>query len=159
MKTTVKYSAVLKNPSRASAKWYGRIRQDGKERFTPLYTQDPAEAQKWVRRMENVLFQVNEYEDAGRPVPPELLAKLVTVDKKEVAERAMNVPVDAPNSLVEKWEADLVTRGFRRTSIDKYVRIPGAVLGAGMRVNDLTTEHVREAFRKMGRLSDSTRKF
>lgn len=158
-KTVIKYSAVLKNPRRASAKWYGRIRQDGRERFTPLYTQDPVEAQKWVKRMENVLFQVNEYEEAGRRVPDELLTRLVTVDKKVFADRAMDVELDAPNSLVEKWEADLVARGFRRSSIDKYVRVPGALLGEGARVSSLTVEEVKEAFRKLGRLSDSTRKF
>ena len=159
MKTVIKYSVVLKNPRRHDAKWYGRIRQDGRERFTPLYTTDPAVAHKWAERQKVILFQVNEYEEAGKPVPDELLAKLITGDKKEVAERAMNVPIDAPNSLVERWEADLVTRGFRRTSIDKYVRIPPAVLGEGCRVNSLTPEHVRDAFRKLGKLSDSTRKF
>lgn len=70
--TKISYSAVLKNKHRPSAKWWGRIRQDGRERWTPLYTQDKAEADKWVARMKNILFQVNEYEERNEPVPEDL---------------------------------------------------------------------------------------
>lgn len=156
--TKISYSVVLKNKHRPSAKWWGRIRQDGKERWTPLYTQDKAEADKWVARMKNILFQVNEYEERNEPVPEDLLAKLVVVDKDAYFQRATNQPISAPGNLLDRWEEDMVLRGSRRTTIDNYRRVFATMFG-DCRIESLTADNVRMLFRETTKIKDSTRRY
>ena len=156
--TKISYSVVLKNKHRPSAKWWGRIRQDGRERWTPLYTQDKAEADKWVTKMKNILFQVNEYEEMGEPVPEDLLAKLVVVDKATFLQRATNQPISAPGSLLDRWEEYMVLRGMRRTTIDNYRRVYATMLGS-CRIESLTATNVRMLFSATKKIKDSTRRF
>ena len=156
--TKISYSVVLKNKHRPSAKWWGRIRQDGKERWTPLYTQDKAEADKWVARMKNILFQVNEYEERGEPVPEDLLAKLVVVDKAAFAQRATNQPISAPGSLLDRWEEDMVLKGSRRSTIDNYRRVFSTMFGS-CRIESLTETNVRMLFSETVKIKDATRRY
>ena len=156
--TKISYSVVLKNKHRPSAKWWGRIRQDGRERWTPLYTQDKAEADKWVARMKNILFQVNEYEERNEPVPEDLLAKLVVVDKALFAQRATNQPISAPGSLLDRWEEDMALRGSRRATIDNYRRVFATMFG-NCRIESLTADNVRMLFRETTKIKDSTRRY
>jgi integrase len=154
----LKYSAVRKNPRRPSAKWYGRIRQDGKERFVPLYTQDRAEAMRWVERQKHVLFEINELESQGKPVPAELLARLVTIDSPVFAQEVVSEPVSAPGGLLERWESDMRLRGFRSTTVSNYVRCVRGLLG-DVRAESLTPDRVRTLFASKAKLTDSSRKF
>ena len=156
--TKISYSAVLKNKHRPSAKWWGRIRQDGRERWTPLYTQDKAEADKWVARMKNILFQVNEYEEKNEPVPEDLLSKLVVVDKAVFLQRATNQPVSAPGGLLDRWEEDMVLRGMRRTTIDNYRRVYATMFG-DCRIESLTEANVRMLFSATTKIKDATRRY
>lgn len=154
----LKYSAVLKNPRRPSAKWYGRVRQDGKERFVPLYTQDRAEAMRWVERQKHVLYEINELQSQGKPVPTELLARLVTIDTVVLPKETVEEPVGAPGGLLERWEADMRIRGFRDTTVANYVRCVRGLLG-DLRAESLTPDRVRAIFASKAKLTDSSRKF
>lgn len=159
MTTKIKYSAVLKNKRRKNAKWYGRIRQDNKEKYICLNTTDSAVANKWVERQEHLLWEVHEFEEAGQPVPDELMALLVTVDRQPLPERAMSAPMDAPGNIIEQWEVDMRVRGFRPGSIQKYVAVPSIVFGKGVRADTITPGSIARAFAGFTNLSDSTRKF
>lgn len=156
--TKISYSVVLKNKHRPSAKWWGRIRQDGKERWTPLYTQDKAEADKWVNKMKNILFQVNEYEERGEPVPEDLLAKLVVVDTQLTAQKWPSKPVSAPGGLLDRWEEDMVLKGSRRTTIDNYRRVYATMFG-DCRIESLTETNVRMLFSATTKIKDATRRY
>ena len=98
----IAYSALIKNPKRKTAPYYGRIRQDGRERFIPLNTESKSEAMKWVERQKNILFQVNEFIEAGLPVPDNLMAKLLTVDTPAFAQKVASEPVSVPGGVMER---------------------------------------------------------
>lgn len=115
----IAYSAVVKNPSRKNAPYYGRIRQDGREKVVPLNTTDRSVAMKWVERQKNLLWQVNEYLEQGESVPAELLAKLMTVDNAQVR---VEVQKATPATALDGWETWMVVKGVRNGTVRTYMR-------------------------------------
>lgn len=152
------YGAVVKNPRRKTAPWYGRVRQDGREKYIPLNTQDKAEAMKWVERQRIVLFQVNEYLEAGQPVPDELAAKLITVDTPTFSQKVSSKPVTAPGGILERWEVDMRIHGFSDTTITNYLKSARIVLGDA-HLDTLGADVVREAISRNLDISNNTRRF
>ena len=152
------YGAVVKNPRRKTAPYYGRVRQDGRERYVPLNTQDRAEAMKWVARQENILFQVNEYLDAGKPVPDDLMAKLLTVDSTPVSVKDSGREFTAPGGTLDKWEVAMRASGMRETTIGNYQRA-FIVLLHGKTPESLTAEDVKEMILSRAKLKNATRRF
>lgn len=152
------YGAVVKNPRRKTAPYYGRIRQDGRERYVPLNTQDRAEAMKWVARQENILFQVNEYLDAGKPVPDDLMAKLLTVDSTPVSVKDSGREFTAPGGTLDKWEVAMRASGMRETTISNYQRA-FVVLLHGRTPENLKAEDVKEIILSRAKLKNATRRF
>lgn len=153
----IRYSAVVKNPRRKSAKWYGRIRQDGRERFIPLKTQDRAEAMKWVERQKNILFQVNEYEERGLAVPDDLQAKLLTVDSNIVPAQKAEVPFTAPGGVLDAWEVDARVRGMRPSTIKTYTRAFTFLLH-GESPGGLTVQKVHQRLAEHAHVTGNTMK-
>lgn len=152
------YGAVVKNPRRKTAPWYGRVRQDGREKYIPLNTQDKAEAMKWVERQRIVLFQVNEYLEAGQAVPDDLAAKLITVDTPTFSQKVSSKPVTAPGGILERWEVDMRIRGFSDTTITNYLKSARIVLGDA-HLDTLGADVVREAISRNLEISNNTRRF
>lgn len=152
------YGAVVKNPRRKTAPWYGRVRQDGREKYIPLNTQDKAEAMKWVERQKNILFQVNEFLEAGLPVPDDLMAKLLTVDTPAFAQKVASEPVSVPGGIMERWEVDMRVQGMSEVTIRNYLKAARIVLGDAT-VASLTTEKVRDLISAKVKLSNNTRRF
>ena len=154
----IKYSAVLKNRHRPSAKWWGRIRQAGRERWVNLDTQDRAEAMKWVARQKNVLFQIQEYTDEGKPVPADLEARLLTVDSTPVAEKDSGKKFTEPGAILDKWEVAMRAAGMRDTTIGNYQRA-FVVLLHGLAPDNLDVGTVRQIIESRGELKNSTKRF
>lgn len=154
----ISYSAVIKNPRRKTAPYYGRVRQDGRERLVPLHTQDPAVARKWVERQQNVLFQVNEYLDAGQPVPDGLMAKLITVDTAQFSQEVVQEPPSSPGGILERWEVDMRVHGFSDTTITNYLKSFRVVIG-DVPIASLTVDKVRDLISAKVKLSNNTRRF
>lgn len=154
----IAYSALIKNPKRKTAPYYGRIRQDGRERFIPLNTESKSEAMKWVERQKNILFQVNEFLEVGQVVPDELMAKLITVDTPSFAQKVASKPVSAPGGILERWEVDMRIHGFSDTTITNYVKSARNVLGNAP-LDTLGAEGVREAISRNLDISNNTRRF
>jgi integrase len=154
----LKYSAVLKNRRRASAKYWGRIREGTREKWVNLNTQDKSVADKWVARQKNILFQVNELEERGEPIPPELLAKLITIDTPAFAQKVASEPVSAPGGVLERWEADMRLRGLRGTTVATYTRCAREFLG-DTPVDSLTADRVRTMFAGKSKLAAASRRF
>lgn len=153
----IAYSALIKNPKRKKAPYYGRIRQDGREKFIPLNTENKTEAMKWVKRQQNVLFQVNEYLEAGQQVPDALMAKLLTVDTPAFAQKGSSKPVSAPGGILDAWEADARSRGFREATMATYQRAFRLLL-ADEAPESLTVEKVRSMITSRASLSNNTRR-
>lgn len=154
----LKYSAVLKNRHRASAKYWGRIRDGKRERWVNLKTQDRAEAMKWVARQKGVLALVNDYEEAGKPVPDDLMARLLTVDCTPVSEDSREKPFTAPGATLDKWESAQRAAGMRPTTIGNYQRA-FAVLLHGHTPESLTPELMKDIILSRASLKNSTRRF
>lgn len=154
----LKYSAVLKNRHRASAKYWGRVRQGTRERWVNLNTQDRAVADKWVARQKNILFQVNEYEEQGQPVPDDLMAKLITVDSTPVAVKDMERPFTAPGATLDKWEVAQRAAGMRPSTIANYQRA-FVVLLHGLSPENLTPDSVKDMILSRVKLKNATRRF
>ena len=154
----IKYSAVLKNRHRASAKYWGRIREGKRERWVNLKTQDRAEAMKWVERQKNILFQVNEYVEAGKPVPDDLMARLLTVDRTPVGDDSRQKPFTAPGATLDRWECAMRASGMRGTTIGNYQRA-FVVLLHGKSPDTLTAENVRDMILSRAGLKNATRRF
>lgn len=152
------YSAVLKNRHRASAKYWGRVRHGTRERWVNLNTQDKAVADKWVARQRNLLFQVNEYEEQGQPVPADLMSKLVTIDATPVAVKDREKPFAAPGATLDKWECAQRAAGMRSTTIANYQRA-FAVLLKGKSPETLTAESVTDMILSRAELKNATRRF
>lgn len=153
----IAYSALVKNPRRKTAPYYGRIRQDGRERFIPLNTESKSEAMKWVERQKNILFQVNEYLEAGLAVPDDLMAKLVTVDAPAFAQKVVSEPVSVPGGIMERWEVDMRVQGMSEVTIRNYLKAARIVLGDAT-VESLDPEKVRSLVSTKARLSNNTRR-
>ena len=154
----IAYSAIIKNPRRKKAPYYGRIRQDGKEKFIPLNTESKSEAMKWVERQKNILFQVNEFIEAGQAVPDELMSKLVTVDTARFTAKDTEAPPASPNGILEKWEVEMRVHGFSEVTIRNYLKSFRIVIG-DVPIASLTVEKVRELISAKVKLSNNTRRF
>lgn len=154
----IAYSALIKNPKRKTAPYYGRIRQDGRERFIPLNTESKSEAMKWVERQKNILFQVNEHLEDGLAVPDDLMAKLLTVDTPAFAQKVASKPVSAPGGILERCEVDMRIRGFSDTTITNYLKSARIVLGDA-HLDTLGADVVREAISRNLEISNNTRRF
>lgn len=154
----ISYSALVKNPKRKTAPYYGRVRQDGREKFIPLNTESKAEAMKWVERQKNILFQVNEYLEAGQDVPDDLAAKLITVDTTSFARKGASKPVSAPGGILDRWEVDMRVRGLSGATIANYVKAAHIVLGEA-RLDTLGADAVREAISRNLGINNNTRRF
>lgn len=153
----ISYSAVIKNPKRKKVPYYGRIRQDGRERFIPLNTESRSEAMKWVEKQKHVLFEVNEYLETGQPVPDALAARLVTVDTPAFAQKAASEPVSAPGGIMERWEVDMRVRGMSEVTIGNYLKVARLVLG-NTPVDSLDPDKVRSLISAKASLTNNTRR-
>ncbi len=153
----ISYSALVKNPKRKTAPYYGRVRQDGREKFIPLNTESKAEAMKWVERQKNILFQVNEHLEAGLAVPDDLAAKLITVDTPAFAQKVVSEPVSVPGGIMERWEVDMRVQGMSEVTIRNYLKAARIVLGDAT-VDSLDPEKVRSLVSTKARLSNNTRR-
>lgn len=154
----ISYSAVVKNPKRKTAPYFGRVRQDGRERFIPLNTENKSEATRWVERQKNILFQVNEFLDAGQPVPDELMAKLVTVDTAPFVRKGVQEAPSSPGGILERWEVDMRVHGFSEVTIRNYLKSFRVVVG-DVPVASLTVDRVRDLISRKVKLSNNTRRF
>ena len=77
----IKYSIIAKNKKVVKIpKLYGRIRDGKRERLVPL-GRNPEEAQKWLKRAQRAYEEACDLEAEGKPIPPELLARVLPVEK------------------------------------------------------------------------------
>lgn len=139
----IKYSIIAKNKKVVKIpKLYGRIRAGKRERLVPL-GRNMEEAQKWLKRAQRAYEEACDLEAEGKPIPPELLARVLTVDSDIRVSAVSSVPVEKAGGTLELWEADMRVRNMRETTIANYLRAVSPML-RGKDVANMDAQKVRE---------------
>ena len=155
----ISYSVVLKNKNRASAKWYGRIRQPGKpEKLVPIGP-DKAQAERWLRRVQLAYDEACDLEAHHEPVPPELAEAVLTVDSTPViARKRGSEAVLTLGSVVDRWEAKMRLEGKSERTIANYTRICREIFNLSLPVTSLDKECIDRIMASKANLKSSSRR-
>jgi len=153
----IKYSLVEKNKKTVKIpKIYGRIRQGGREKLVPI-GRNRDEAELWLRKTTRTYEEICDLEAEGKEVPPELMAKLVTVDTPAFAQKVVSEPVSAPGGILEHWEREMRLMALRETTIGNYLRAVSPML-RGKDVATLNAQQVKEMV-MLKKVAPNTRRF
>lgn len=147
----IRYSIVLKNKNRKSAKWYGRIRQEGRERLLPL-SENRAEAEQWLNRQK---YLYGEYK-AGRAETDAIL----TLDSTALLAHAPSTTeVITLRECLDRWEASLRLAGRREATLATYTRALRIMVDPTMAVTAMTPDVVKGIMASKAELKPATRRF
>lgn len=154
----ISYSIVLKNKTRDSAKWYGRIRQNGKERLIPI-SQVKAEAERWLRRVQLAYDEACDLEAHHEPIPPEITEAILTVDSTPViARKRGSEGVLSLREAVDRWEAKLRLIGRSERTISNYMRISREILDLSLPVTAFNKELIDKIMARKAHLKSASRR-
>lgn len=146
----VKYSILIRNKRLKCAKWYGRIRQDGKEKFLPMESR--GEAERWLNE-QNYLY--GEYR-AGNLLEDEIL----TIDSTPVkARKRASEAVLTLRECLDAWEAKLRLEGKRETTIASYGRALRMMLDGGKPITEFNVPYIKSVLEARVGLKATTRRF
>ena len=153
------YSIVLKNKSRPSAKWYGRIRQPGKpEKLVPIGP-DRAQAERWLRRVQLAYDEACDLEAHHEPVPPELAEAVLTVDSTPViARKRGSEAVLSLREAVDRWEAHMRLIGRSEKTIAQYMRTCKEIFDLSRPVTSFDKECVDSIMARKAHLKSASRR-
>lgn len=99
----ITYSIIEKNKKVVKIpKLYGRIRAGKRERLVPL-GRNMEEAQKWLKRAQRAYEEACDLETEGKPIPPELLARVLTVDTDIRVASVSSAPAEKAGGTLELW--------------------------------------------------------
>lgn len=146
----VKYSILIRNKRLKCAKWYGRIRQDGREKFLPMESR--GEAERWLNE-QNYLY--GEYR-AGNLREDEIL----TIDSTPVkARKRASEAVLSLRECLDAWERKRALEGMRRTSLDTYGRALHLMLDGSLPLTGFTPAYLKAVIASRSDLKAATRRF
>lgn len=147
---TIKYSILIRNKRLKCAKWYGRIRQDGRERFIPMESR--GEAERWLNE-QNYLY--GEYR-AGNLGEGEIL----TIDSTPVkARKRASEAVLTLRECLDGWEAKRRLEGKREATLSAWGRALKLLVDPGMPVTEFGAAQVKDAMAAKSKLKPATRRF
>ena len=154
----ISYSIVLKNASRKSAKWYGRIRQNGRERLVPI-SQVKAEAERWLRRVQLAYDEACDLEEHHEPIPPEITEAILTVDSTPViARKRGSEGVLSLREAVDRWEAKMRLEGKSERTIANYMRICKEIFDLSLPVTALNKDLIDKIMASKAHLKSASRR-
>ena len=155
----IAYAAVLKNKGRPCAQYYGRITQSGKQRFIPLHTKDKKEAELWAAAQRKLYRQIRELDESGIAVPPELLAKLLTVTSMPVLARKQGSKgLVSIGRVIDEWAADMALRNRSERTVTLYTKNVMLFFKASEPIDVVTVERLREIMASKAKLKSATRR-
>lgn len=146
----IKYSILIRNKKLRCAKWYGRIRQDGKERFFPMESRQ--EGERWLNEQK---YLYGEYL-AGKLGEDEILTIYSTPVKAR--KRGSGAVMSLRECLVA-WEAFLRLEGRRDATLATYTRALKVMVDPDMALTDLTPAAVKGIMASKAGLKATTRRF
>lgn len=153
----IKYSIIAKNKKVVKIpKLYGRIRAGKRERLVPL-GRNMEEAQKWLKRAQRAYEEACDLEAEGKPIPPELLARVLTVDTDIRVSSVSSAPAEKAGGTLELWEADMRLRNIRESTISNYLRAVSPML-RGKDVANMNAQQVKEMVGQK-KVAPNTRRF
>lgn len=146
----VKYSILIRNKRLKCAKWYGRIRQDGREKFIPMESR--GEAERWLNEQN---YRFGEYR-AGNLGEDEILTIASTPVKarKRASEAVLTI-----RECLDRWEASGRLEGKRETTLASYGRALRLMLDGELPLTALTQEYIRSVLDSRAGLKSTTRRF
>ena len=154
----ISYSIVLKNKTRDSAKWYGRIRQNGKERLIPI-SQVKAEAERWLRRVQLAYDEACDLEEHHEPIPVEITEAILTVDSTPViARKRGSEGVLSLRSVVDRWEAKMRLEGKSERTISNYTRICREIFDLNLPLTSLNKDLIDQIMASKAHLKSASRR-
>lgn len=153
----ITYSIIEKNKKVVKIpKLYGRIRAGKRERLVPL-GRNMEEAQKWLKRARRAYEEACDLEAEGKDIPPELLARVLTVDSDIRVSSVSSQPAEKAGGTLELWEGDMRLRNIRETTIANYLRAVSPML----RGKDVATMNAQQVKEMVGqkKVAPNTRRF
>lgn len=152
----ISYSTYIKNPSRQSAHYYGRVREKGQAVMdVDLKTREKSVAEAWARLRKSEVERYNEYVLCGEQVPEELESRIVRYGRQAKTEPEPSITI---RKSIDIWEADMRVRGMSERTITMYCKSVGYVLGdIKLPITSLTVEKVRSAVASQSHIQASTR--
>lgn len=156
----IRYSLVLKNRKRnRNPKFYLRVRQEGaREKLMPLETCSRPEAELRLRAAQRVYDEAVDLEKTGRPVPPELLSRIVRVDSVAIAAGGSGNGPMSVREAVEKWETWLRVKNMSEQTIRVYTENVLRVVDGNLPVASLDRAAVNSGMASKQSLASSTRR-
>lgn len=146
----IKYSITIRNKARKSAKWYGRIRQDGHEKFIPMESRQ--EAERWLNEQR---YLYGEYM-AGNLKDYEILM----IDSTPVkARKRASEAVLSLRECMDAWERKRSLEGLRRASLDTYGRALHLMLDGSLPLTGFTPAYLKAVISARSNLKAATRRF
>lgn len=146
----IRYSITLRNKKLKSPRWYGRIRQDGRERFIPMDSRQ--EAERWLNEQK---YRYGEY-TAGVLKENEIL----TIDSTPVlARKQASKAVLTLRDCLDRWEAKRRLEGKREATLAAWGRALNMLVDPAMDVTDFKAAHVKAAIESRAGLKPATRRF
>jgi len=146
----VKYSIEIRNKKLKCAKWYGRIRQDGHEKFVPMESRQAAE--RWLNEQN---YRYGEYR-AGNLREDEILTigSTPVIARKRSSEAVMTL-----RDCQSRWEAVRRLEGKREATLATYGRALRNMLDPDMPLTAFTQEKVKAILEARAGLKPATRRF
>ena len=161
MRNTLKisYSCYVKNPSRPSAHYYGRVREAGKVVDIDLKTKVKAVAEAWVALRRSEVERYNQYVLVGEEPPKELEEKLVRTTRPAIAQKGVSEAVPIFPVCSDGWERELRRVGRREKTVAAYTRALRVIVPPGATTNEMTVDQQRRWLGKFDERKPATRRF
>lgn len=154
----ISYSCYMKNPSRPSARYYARVRENGHVKDVDLGTKNRGVADAWVALRRDEVARYNNYVLCGEDVPEDLERKIVRACPA-FAQKGPSRASFAMLRLIDEFELDCRRRGLRERTVGAYVRNVRQIVPVDAKLSDFTRDNVLRWLAKYDGLKSATRKF
>lgn len=155
----ISYSCYVKNPSRPSARYYARVREDGKIKDIDLSTKNRAVAKAWVALRRDEVVRYNQYVICGEEPPEDLVSKIVHATTPAIAQKGGSRASVSMTGAIDEFELDCRRRGLRERTVGAYIRNVRQIVPVDAKLSDFTRDNVLKWLAKYDNLKSATRKF
>lgn len=161
MRTLLKisYTCYIKNPSRPSAHYYGRVREAGHAVDVDLHTKVKAVAEAWVALRRSEVERYNQYVLVGEEPPKDLEEQLVRTTKPITQQKAVSEAISLQMVCLPGWEAELRRVGRRERTVATYTRAIRVIVPKGATTADMTVDCQRAWLGAFDCRKSATRRF
>lgn len=155
----ISYSTYIKNPSRPSAHYYGRVREKGQPVMdVDLKTKEKSVAEAWARLRKSEVERYNEYVLCGEKVPEELESRIVRRRMPILAPERHRGGSISIRGAVDSWESVLKLRGLSSRTVTMYTKTMSYLFpDMSYTVDRIDTQVIRDTVARQSNIKASTR--